>query len=719
MQLTLKFPKKCTPDEFREHLAKAIKEDLPPEPLPPVCPYRICLHLDTQATAQMVALAARHQLLEKDVVSRLAYSSILSEMESAKKSGSNPLLNGTYGSKRKDLQDLLLSRCRFAVENKKIALLEASTGVGKSRVIGQALQVLTHQNSDGNHPKRRCWVVAPTVMVMLHLLKEFALVKDCPKPAMLLGKANFIEPDRSRDLVEEMLIEDADNMDANLRKECLGLKAWIENGGKPVSPIGKELSSHFEDGLHHLAEDAKWIAPSIELSSFLHFETEDEVLSSQKQRMSESLSAPFVLCTHAMLGCLLRADKFDGVSTLIVDEAHQLEETIANMYGGDLSLASLRSWLKKSQSKIAVEAIEIVTELFNHLQKKYPSDAHVTEDRDMVVSKVAEIHKKLSRMRVKTPESKEWQSLLARIVNLSGSILHVRFSPVRRQPNIIAGPATVHWVFEKLWKSLDSALLLSGTLFLPQRDTMSSAYMRIKMNIPQERLYDPAPLVSPWVMESPTLYYPSPESATLLCYPGDIPDEDEESHAPLQEWIERIVSMLRRIHKRSKGGILALAPAHRDVSMLQAKMMDLDEDLIVSKSSSMGAKLFNERRIAGGKPLWIATGPAWTGLSLDAPHGVEPFEDYHLSTLVLLRLPFNLNRTSTQIVRQSRIGFQASSSEALLLVRQGLGRLIRREGLRDRSIYVLDGRIWSKTSNPAYAPFRALLARYRSESFTI
>lgn len=714
MQLTIKFPQRCSPAEFRDHLQKAIDTQLTPEPLPPVCPYRICLHLDTQLTAQIVALAARHQLMEKEVVTRLAYAQVLRVIK-AEKSETNPLLNGTHTSKRKELQSLLIERCKYGIDQKKIALLEASTGVGKSRVMGEILAHLATER----RPNEKVWIIAPTVIVMLHLLKEFRHVINCPSPVMLLGKSQFIEPNRSRTFVEEELIEGQTKLDPELKKEYLDLMKWIDDGGMPVSDIGKELSSHYQDGLRFLAIDAEYIAPSVHLPTLLHFDTEEDFLVSLKTAMADHLSHQYILCTHAMFGCLLRAKKVDSVKTLIVDEAHQLEETIATMFGGDLSLFALRHWLKQSTSTKAMEASEIIGNLILYLQKLYPSDTYLKEDRDFVIGKIRAVHTLIGKIRTKTVELKEWQSLLSRILNLQGSILHVRFSPVRRNPSIIAGPTTVHFVFEKLWESIDSALLLSGTLFLPQGDSMSPAYMRIKMNIPQDRLYAPAPLISPWVMDIPILYHPTEDAASNLCYPSDIPEEDDAAYASLENWSMSIATMLRRIHRDSRGGVLALTPSHRDVRILQSLLLDMGSSLIQSKSTLEGSRLFNQMRADGIKPLWIATGPAWTGLSLDAPDGIPAAEDYHLTTLVLIRLPFNLNRSSTQLIRQERMGFLANASEALLQVRQGLGRLIRKEGLNSRAIYILDGRVWTRRSNATYKMFGALFTRYKQETYTL
>lgn len=53
-----------------------------------------------------------------------------------------------------------------------------------------------------------------------------------------------------------------------------------------------------------------------------------------------------------------------------------------------------------------------------------------------------------------------------------------------------------------------------------------------------------------------------------------------------------------------------------------------------------------------------------------------------------------LNRTNSALARIERSGTASISNEALLTFKQGLGRLIRRTGVTDRRIWILDGRIF-------------------------
>ena len=60
-------------------------------------------------------------------------------------------------------------------------------------------------------------------------------------------------------------------------------------------------------------------------------------------------------------------------------------------------------------------------------------------------------------------------------------------------------------------------------------------------------------------------------------------------------------------------------------------------------------------------------------------------------------LPFGMNLTTSHAFRSARKGgFLNELAHAELMLRQGIGRLVRREGLRNRSIHILDGRLHSQ-----------------------
>jgi CRISPR type IV-associated DEAD/DEAH-box helicase Csf4 len=102
---------------------------------------------------------------------------------------------------------------------------------------------------------------------------------------------------------------------------------------------------------------------------------------------------------------------------------------------------------------------------------------------------------------------------------------------------------------------------------------------------------------------------------------------------------------------------------------------------------------FRAAHAKGLRPVMLGLGGAWTGIDLTDP-SVPPERDNLLTDLVIVRMPVGLNRTNSALARIERSGTASISNEALLTFKQGLGRLIRRTGVTDRRIWILDGRIF-------------------------
>lgn len=120
--------------------------------------------------------------------------------------------------------------------------------------------------------------------------------------------------------------------------------------------------------------------------------------------------------------------------------------------------------------------------------------------------------------------------------------------------------------------------------------------------------------------------------------------------------------------------------------------------------------VFKVKARDGQRPVWIATGPAWTGLNLRDELAENAADDRILTDLVITRSPMGRNRTAAHMSRVSTLGFEHELLDAAFTLRQGLGRLIRREGLKDRRIWFLDGRIHTKRAT--FYKFSSLIRTY-------
>jgi Rad3-related DNA helicase len=83
-----------------------------------------------------------------------------------------------------------------------------------------------------------------------------------------------------------------------------------------------------------------------------------------------------------------------------------------------------------------------------------------------------------------------------------------------------------------------------------------------------------------------------------------------------------------------------------------------------------------------------------------------------LTDLVLPALPFGTDQSSTHRGRKKAFGFGVEVQKAFRKFRQALGRLVRREGLVDRHIWLLDGRLVHPGATTYTADMRLWISRY-------
>jgi len=391
-------------------------------------------------------------------------------------------------------------------------------------------------------------------------------------------------------------------------------------------------------------------------------------------------------------------------AVLLIDEAHQLEQNVANVHSDGLSLSSLVSKLKHSKSP--AKAVKAVRELSSFLQS-----VGLDSDRQLNLSQADDATKNNTKMHLETLssllKSKSFSKIdridiVRRILFNTRAVLagestdsaYLSFSPDRRYPTISTGKSNLGLILGSLWKSIHGgAVLASATLYIKdQYGEDKCDYICDILSIPSSRLHSTPPVIAEWLTSVPTLNVPSPLIAKGLSRPSV---DDAES---MQDWISTIVKKIEDIATQAKGGTLVLATSYAQLSMLIPQMQAIgipSERIFVqekNKKLAVTEQDFREAHKKGLRPLWLALGAAWTGLDLTDTN--TDIEDTLLTDLAILCCPIGLNRTNTMSARIEARSINPIIKESMMMLKQGLGRLMRDPTQANRNIWFLDGRIY-------------------------
>ena len=720
---------------------EALALGLKPERLPPKPGHHMAVYLSADQRAILLPAAAKLELKPAELVEQLAYALHHFRRRGQEQSSSESSLSETERNRK-----YLLREITAGLDAGQITLAEASTGIGKSRILAQAADHILSSS-----PKAIVWVAAPTVAVMVHLLDEFRKNNPSIEPAILLGRQQFVSVFRLHEVLKELKAE-GDPLVVEAEQAVLD---WLNSGGKPRSEFSLRLASHVP-GLAYLVEDLFEIAPFLR-PELVRLTEEDDLEPAQKSLdslLKQTAESRLVMCTHVMLllkSVMAAPSKLESseeptlpFTHLLVDEVHELENAAANLQSGELSLIALRTWLRQSAFSRSGEMCDSVTQIIEVLRSNTSlRDGAMVDSaaRSTIVESLKPVAATLKKGRKGDEQTRLFHlKRLEAVLQSRETRISVHFSPKRRFPTLNTGPVTVGPLLGRLWKLVKAAVGVSGTIYLPTiGGGISSGYIQGKLAVPPGRLRSVGPVVSKWVLREPLMLRPDAESRRELCYPSlasadssevdsassaSEDDQDSFPKGPAYEcWLDAVARAIHNTSITAKGGTLVLCTSFRDVTQLKTRLsLSLGGRLIChERGLSVGSQknAFVAARGAGLRPIWLASGGAWTGLDL-ADQGVSAKEDSLLTDLMILRVPIGLNRTSTQFTRRRALGYNAVVYEAGFLLKQGLGRLMRRQGLTDRRIWLLDGRIDEAVGFRSFMPFRRLFDDYpRQERFTV
>jgi Rad3-related DNA helicase len=657
----------------------------------------------------------------------------------------------------------------------RVAISEAGTGVGKSRIAwyaaaavleahrkGQltfkplmAEDVLAKESKAGRAGEERgrasmdareerdphvaqenvIVIAEPAVANITHMARELTMIRDTnetlasAKVEVALGRQQFVSSSRSLLLALSVVDEasqKSDVLSASLQAQAAALVSWV-NEGMPAGQCEATtaLASMLPDSrLFGLADDYRAIAPDLPVLECLlqADDDEDEQLPYRTAR-KQIADADIVLTTHATLAADNRALIMGAPALLprtlcvIIDEAHLFESAQSNAVSLSASLLTLRSDVKalKGTTTVVTKLSALMSKLSGlSADVRVPASASATaadsalwagcramleEARDELRSQITKAGKKKKT----AGEDKRRLFKIREAVSVMTSLLEgrngvVSVSPLRRYPSLQSGPLSVAKYLAARWGVTHCGLLLSGTLLSPTTQGMSASMIINLLRLPHDRAVVTPPVHPNWLYATPTLYLPGTSTFHTMMPPVM---KDRQSTAALTAWAESLATVFaEHIVDSAKGGTLVLMTGYERANALALALRPLAGDRLIAQSKTelpltMALRQFNEMSEKGLRPIWIATGGAWTGIDIVDRRfsDAEAEHDLLLTDLVIPALPFGMNRTLTHMQRVENAGFVAEKQSALFMLRQGIGRLIRRSGLKHRRIWVLDGRL--------------------------
>jgi len=650
----------------------------------------------------------------------------------------------------------------------RIVLSEVGTGVGKSRIAARVAQMLLADEvtSGGRAPTTRVVVATPTVSQCVHLIDEFDCLDQTllrvgqpalPSYGIVLGRSHFVDVEVATEVARQ--IHEASGNASLLTWIAGGCKSGLTNATKTLSRIAPGICGLMEDWLWLASELDDGLSHDALHECELTEESSDQSSTWYQQLRANSEQVAIVICTHAMVAidAILRARSANGAMCefqyLIVDEAHQLEQEVANMASNSVSLHTLSILLGRSEWG-AVRCKELAAQCqrtvraFNSRLGALPMKAGsvivvpdaLRKDQALsvawqaVVPEIVNLAQMLKNLSNEIGQNKEVQGWgLARVrINMAIRALNfilagthateVSLSKVKRMASLQVGPRTVSQYLKPLWERLSSAVLMSATLYLPTHKGDSAQYLISTLALPQDRIHEVASIYPDWITNSVQLLLPDKDSLADLRPPSS----EESSHEDMMAWLHNVaMSIVNCVLPDAKGGVMVLMSGYDRLATLADMLVPLLGDRLIvqtrrSHSLSRSVQQFRGGYATGTKPVLLVTGRAWTGLDLKdlaVPDSAAAL-DFLLSDLVVPNIPFGLNRTTTHSSRVSRF-FGFESSATALLLRQGLGRLVRRRGLQSRRIWIFDSRVLQSADGkrPAagvYLSCQLILEKYKN-----
>jgi len=608
-------------------------------------------------------------------------------------------------------------------------------------------------------PSPACVVAcAPTIENLAHLVSEWIAVRPAVderglrRVALRLGRGQFVNLSALQSLLDE-----ADPAGLSNPRT----RAWFKQMPAGQTAATRSLLA-IEPGLRGLMVDLMTVAnedfqagePWIDVKgcalsndSVLDDEDDSTHHNEHMRRYAEGFD---ILYTTTAMVCLdnlkLRDPDSAGllpatIAGILVDEGHQLESIQANLASRGLSLSRVLADLKKLRSTVggahAEKALENLL-LARTWLSDLPNESLLPPGPEEVAQRTTwnaclllmreagkEMEKLVQKGAKKSLDTASTKAI--RSVKSAASVIAyatsggehpprgvLEHSPVRGYISMNFGPSEVNRHLMARWSVTPCAMIFSGTLFHISASGTSARSAAFAVGA-VSRYAQTDPLHPSWLYKPVEFLQPSLDSFHRFMPPK----REEATENAMRGWLESVAQVIARASTDAGGGMLVLMTGYQRLSILE-EMLKLalpatEHERVMAQKAHTGtsvmAEEFRVRAQKGLRPIWLATGAAWTGLDL-SDRDVPAEQDFLLTDLVVPAAPFGLERSTTHIARLRRLGFVTELMGVQQKLRQGFGRLVRREGVTRRRIWLLDGRLVNPATAQRFADVRRAASPY-------
>jgi len=622
-----------------------------------------------------------------------------------------------------------------AIQRNGLALVEAATGTGKGLVLAATAAAAATSGY-------RVAVAAPSHQInaqtLAHLERDLGA---CERAVTVYGRAQFYSPSAVFEwLDQEGGHENAEAIRQHVEADLRAFKSGARRG------------VFLREGL----EQAAPLFPSEEVA--LRAGSDDEASQVYEQQFERARASRIVLMSHTMLALDLQSRRYkafrddptlkgalvetEGASiaamavegqlglfdAVIVDEAHLLETNIANALSEVVpvhkTLRLLQSWAPSALAKEAGRVYRALGELDDEdsaIQLAEPGSTSSNSAAGELLKALSGVLSKAAKARTIPVEVKavfsDYNQALKRAVDLRGASARIEFSPSFRYPQVHVGPKSVARLLALLWHGARFGVAASATLYVRDMNGLTSGrFMANRLRMSPDRLVMHTPMQPKWVTRPVVLHRTPLVAGTRKAHawaPGAYPEDREE------DYFAALGDAVAAITEGAKGGTLVLCTSYQAVRAF-AQRTPPARTICAERGKPLASLLarFRQASAEGKRPVWLATGAAWTGMNIYADGESPPVErDWLLTDLVIPRLPFFATGTSTDQTRRSSMpsGLEYADRiiETSFRLQQGIGRLVRRRGLPDQSrhLWILDPRA---TDSSYGASLLAVLKRFES-----